>query len=86
MSVKPGIPVRESSFLIRKSKQEKKIVFPSAKIAIEEAEVVSLDDERWSIEARESERVSYLGQDALRLLGGTNDAVVKHKAESLFFK
>jgi glyoxylase-like metal-dependent hydrolase (beta-lactamase superfamily II) len=40
-------------------------------VAIEEAEVVSLDDERWSIEAQESERVNYLGQDALRLLGGT---------------
>ena len=40
-------------------------------VAIESPEAISLDDERWSIEASESERLVYLGQDSLKLLGGS---------------
>jgi glyoxylase-like metal-dependent hydrolase (beta-lactamase superfamily II) len=40
-------------------------------VAIDKAEDVSFDDERWQIEALESERLSYLGQDALKILGGS---------------
>jgi glyoxylase-like metal-dependent hydrolase (beta-lactamase superfamily II) len=40
-------------------------------VAIPPAEVVPLDDERWDIEAEETERVDYLGQSAIRLKGGT---------------
>jgi hypothetical protein len=40
-------------------------------VAIDKPEEISFDDERWQIEAAESERLSYLGQDALKLLGGS---------------
>lgn len=50
-------------------------------VAIEEAEIVSFDDERWEIEAAQSERLSHLGQHALKLQGGSallNDLVIKN--------
>jgi glyoxylase-like metal-dependent hydrolase (beta-lactamase superfamily II) len=40
-------------------------------VAIDAPEDVSFDDERWQIEAAESERLSYRGEDALKLLGGS---------------
>jgi glyoxylase-like metal-dependent hydrolase (beta-lactamase superfamily II) len=40
-------------------------------VEIVKPEEVSFDDERWQIEAKESKRGSYLGQDALKLLGGS---------------
>jgi len=40
-------------------------------VAFDKPEEVSFDDERWQIEAAESERMSYLGEDALKLQGGS---------------
>ena len=40
-------------------------------VEIEPPELVPFDDERGEIDAREAERVTYLGKDALRIKGGT---------------
>jgi glyoxylase-like metal-dependent hydrolase (beta-lactamase superfamily II) len=40
-------------------------------VAIDGPEEISFDDERWQIEALESERLFYLGQDALKIKGGS---------------
>lgn len=46
-------------------------------VEIARAEILPFDDEHWQIEAGESELVSYLGHDALRLRGGS--AVLKNR-------
>lgn len=40
-------------------------------VAIERPEIIPFDDERWKIEAAESEYLSHLGQSALKLQGGS---------------
>jgi len=40
-------------------------------VEIAKPEEVSFDDERWQIDAKESERGPHMGQDALKLLGGS---------------
>jgi glyoxylase-like metal-dependent hydrolase (beta-lactamase superfamily II) len=40
-------------------------------VAFDKPEAISFDDARWQIEALESERLSYLGEDALKLQGGS---------------